>query len=284
MELYIIDFDKQFQRHFSEWLRKNKDNYKMDQIEDMLPEIYDAWSDTPAKWLDGEKPNHYFKKFDDPMQLIKLMVRYTAGDIGIPNPLLNRISELKERALEPLRDLFLGKIPLPKKADINEVQLLAVNLINEIDSDYLSDAYIETLKEARLDEGLADAIGDALAINLTKEKVEKILGIIKDVSDDTVKERYLDILANFPGHDGVFQHLLDQFVCTPDHKAVFASYLGKYGDERAIKTLQEALEWPDINYLDYLEIRHAIEELGEEVKHERCFDDDPYYESLKGVE
>ena len=284
MELYIIDFDKQFQRHLSEWLSKNKENYEMEEIEDMLPELYEKWSDTPAKWLDGETPDAYFKKFDDPVQLIKLMVRYTASDISLPNPLLNRISELKEKALEPLGDLFLGKIAIPKKADENEVKLLAVNLMNEIDSNYMQDAYIKALEDAKLDEGLAEAICETLANNACNDMAEKILAQWDAISVDAVKERYLDILVNVPGHDGIYKKLLDQFVCTPEHKALFASYLGKYGDDRAIETLQDALDWPDINYLDYLEIRHAIEELGEEVKHERVFDGDPYYESLKGVE
>ena len=47
--------------------------------------------------------------------------------------------------------------------------------------------------------------------------------------------------------------------------------------------LREALELTDLNYLDYIEIVHAIEALGGEVETEREFNGDPYYESLKDM-
>ena len=43
------------------------------------------------------------------------------------------------------------------------------------------------------------------------------------------------------------------------------------------------LELQELNYLDYLEIRDAIEELGGEVKTEREFAGDEYYESMKNM-
>jgi hypothetical protein len=66
-------------------------------------------------------------------------------------------------------------------------------------------------------------------------------------------------------------------------KALYASYLGKYGNPDAVKTLKGALDWININYLDYIEIRNAIEELGGEVAHLRNFEGDKYFESMKGL-
>ena len=69
----------------------------------------------------------------------------------------------------------------------------------------------------------------------------------------------------------------------PDNRALIASYLGKLGDARAIEELMPLLELQELNYLDYLEIRDAIEELGGEVKTEREFAGDEYYESMKNM-
>ena len=66
-----------------------------------------------------------------------------------------------------------------------------------------------------------------------------------------------------------------------DKKALFASYLAKLGDERALPALNEAAMARDINYLDFVEISSAIEALGGDRPAEREFSGDPYYESLK---
>ena len=41
---------------------------------------------------------------------------------------------------------------------------------------------------------------------------------------------------------------------------------------------------PELNYLDYIELRNAVEALGADVPQERDFHGDPYYESLSRME
>ena len=45
--------------------------------------------------------------------------------------------------------------------------------------------------------------------------------------------------------------------------------------------MMEALDAPDITYLDYIEIANTVRALGGEIEKERVFDGDPYYESMK---
>jgi len=68
-----------------------------------------------------------------------------------------------------------------------------------------------------------------------------------------------------------------------DRRALFASYLAKLGDDRALPALMKAALDDHINYLDYVEVVNAIEALGGERPPERDFSGDPYYESLKRV-
>lgn len=58
---------------------------------------------------------------------------------------------------------------------------------------------------------------------------------------------------------------------------------GKLGDDRAMKDLMAAANDPELNYIDYLEIRNAIERLGGTAP-ERTFEGDPTYEALSGMQ
>ncbi len=64
---------------------------------------------------------------------------------------------------------------------------------------------------------------------------------------------------------------------------MFAGYLAKLGDDRALEALMEAARDPQISYLTYIEIRNAIEALGG-VCPEREFEEDPEYEALRDLD
>ena len=81
----------------------------------------------------------------------------------------------------------------------------------------------------------------------------------------------------------IYRLLMERFERCDDRRALFASYLAKYGDDRALPALRRAAEDPQVNYLDFVEISSAIEALGGERPAEREFAGDPYYESLKHV-
>lgn len=55
-------------------------------------------------------------------------------------------------------------------------------------------------------------------------------------------------------------------------------------DARAIPHLLAAMDDPDLNYLDYIELRNALEAAGGDAPPERAYDGDPYYESLRRME
>ena len=92
-----------------------------------------------------------------------------------------------------------------------------------------------------------------------------------------------DMASYITGDDRIYDLLVERFAMREEKRALFASYLAKLGDDRAIPMLKEAAQSPDINYLDYVEVVNAIEELGGERPPEREFSGDPYYESLRRV-
>ena len=70
----------------------------------------------------------------------------------------------------------------------------------------------------------------------------------------------------------------------PDRAAVLADCLGRLGDERALPVLMGLAASEETPYLDYIELRNAIERLGGEAP-ERNFDaEDPAYEAMRNMQ
>ena len=68
-----------------------------------------------------------------------------------------------------------------------------------------------------------------------------------------------------------------------DRRALFAGYLAKLGDDRALPDLTAAAQEKKLPYLTFIEIRNAIEQLGGTCP-ERDYEDDPEYEALRELD
>lgn len=272
-----INFDRQFELYTAEWMKKNAEKYKnnMDVIEMMMPDVYMEFLSKPAQWLGGKTPERYFEQYTDAQALVDLMCQYEVEKVPVPDLLLERITDLGKKSEAPLLAIF-GQTDVDKAA-----RMTAVSLLRELESSAPMQQYIDFI--AALDE--ADEMGDMCAESLENMGacvVEPILAALAHCGE-AGREIFADILSNYPGDDRIFDLLMERFATQSDKKALFASYLAKYGDDRALDALNAAVLDRDINYLDFVEISSAIEELGGERPAEREFSGDPYYESLKRV-
>ena len=162
-----------------------------------------------------------------------------------------------------------------------QMRVTALNLLKEIETDGAPlEMCLAVIDSREADDEVADVAAELLQ-TLGEDCVPPILERINEVTDEA-RETYLDVLCNFPGDERIFPPLMEAFETHPDKRALYASYLGKLGDPRAVETLKETLTDPELNYLDYLEIRNAVEMLGGTVEIDREFAGDPYYEALKG--
>ena len=66
-------------------------------------------------------------------------------------------------------------------------------------------------------------------------------------------------------------------------KAVREALIAKFGDPRALELLKELIDLPDVGYVDYIELRNAIETLGGDPGEERTFYGDPDYEAMRNL-
>ena len=272
----LIDFDAHFGKYAEGWIAENRSKYKnMDELEEQIPELYLKWLNTSADWLDGKTPGEYFAAYTDAHELVDMLRAYNAQNVSIPDQLLERIVELGDQAVEPL-------MALAREQKNRALTVTALNLLIEIGSNAPLGLCLDVIEQADAQNELTDVAGELLT-NLGREAIEPIIARM-DGASKAAQEAFLDVLCNFPGDDRIYNYTIDAFKRCFDRRALYASYLGKLGDERAIETLRGALELSDLNYLDYIEIVNAIEALGGEVTETREFSGDPYYESLRKMQ
>lgn len=272
-----INFDRAFERYMAEWMKENSEKYKddMDVIEDMMPDVYLEFLKKPADFLDGIAPQDYFEQFDNADMLVSWLCDYIAQGVPVPDLLLERVTALGDPAEKSLLAL-VARDDLPE-----ETQMTAISLLREMESKAPMQRYIDYIASLEETSDKGDLCAEAL-MSMGESVVEPILAALSGAGQ-TGRDIFADVLSNYPGDERIYELMIERFVTRDERRALFASYLAKLGDERAIPMLKEAAQSPDINYLDYVEVVNAIEALGGERPSEREFSGDPYYESLRQV-
>ena len=272
-----INFDRAFERYMAEWMKENSEKYKddMDVIEDMMPDVYLEFLKKPADFLDGIAPQDYFEQFDNADMLVNWLCGYIAQGVPVPDLLLERVTALGNPAEKCLLAL-VARDDLPE-----ETQMMAISLLREMESKAPMQRYIDYIASLEEPSDKGDLCAEAL-MSMGESVVEPILAALSGAGQ-TGRDIFADVLSNYPGDERIYELMIERFVTRDERRALFASYLAKLGDERAIPMLKEAAQSPDINYLDYVEVVNAIEALGGERPPEREFSGDPYYESLRQV-
>lgn len=272
-----INFDRAFERYMAEWIKENSEKYKddMDVIEDMMPDVYLEFLKKPADFLDGVAPQDYFEQFDNADMLVNWLCDYIAQGVPVPDLLLERVTALGNPAEKSLLAL-VARDDLPE-----ETQMMAISLLREMESKAPMQRYIDYIASLEEPSDKGDLCAEAL-MSMGESVVEPILATLSGAGQ-TGRDIFADVLSNYPGDERIYELMIERFVTRDERRALFASYLAKLGDERAIPMLKEAAQSPDINYLDYVEVVNAIEALGGERPPEREFSGDPYYESFRQV-
>ena len=271
-----IDFDEHLAAFVSEYMEKHLKDYKnYDAMEADMPAIYVRFLNEPAPWLDGLTPGSYFTQFEDPKDLVDWMIAYDQKGVAIPDLLLEQIQNVgkpcEKRLIAILKDEEMS----------DELKMTAIGVLRAMESTQPKMLYIQWQMNREREDELADNALESLA-DMGRTVVQPILEALPK-ANEAGQEALLDILSNYPGNEQVFQLAQRLFRANPERRALFAGYLGKLGDDRAMKDLMAAANDPELNYIDYLEIRNAIERLGGTAP-ERSFEGDPTFEALSGMQ
>ncbi|MDR3050454.1 MAG: hypothetical protein LBU67_01865 [Oscillospiraceae bacterium] len=270
-----IDFDARFSAYVTRWMQANTARYKgnMESMEARMPALYLRWINAPASWLGGATPAQYMDGFDDPAQLVDWMCGYFAQGVPVPDLLLERIVALGDGAAVRL-DALLARDDVPADA-----RLTAIALLRELCSTLPMARYIAWIAACPAAGEREDMAAESLR-GMGQEAVPLMLDALPQATP-AGEELFLDILCNYPGDPRIFDLAMRKFAQETERRALFAGYLGKLGDAQALSALVQAVQNPATHYLDFIELRNAIEELGGDPPAERDFVGDPYYEAIK---
>ncbi|MDE6868797.1 MAG: hypothetical protein K2J83_06635 [Clostridia bacterium] len=261
MKLY--DFDGMFDEKLADYLKKNADKHKESEWEDIIPALYKKFGDTFIKSV-GDTPNGFYAKMSD-NELVKALSTHLKQ--GVP------VSEFLCNAIEGRNAV---KLLLPLLDGSEEERDYAINLIGA-DKAAIG-KYFEMLLDGDSSEDLKNRCVDYI-----KENADLVLErAVENYNANREREYMLEIMSRCKVRsDKVFDILLKEFRTDPENLPMHASYLAAYGDERALEFLLDKIDEEDINFIEYQELKFAIEALGGEYTKKRDFSNDPYFELIK---
>ncbi|MBE7080906.1 MAG: hypothetical protein E7371_06705 [Clostridiales bacterium] len=263
----LIDFDGLFDEKLTQYMEENKNKYTEKQWEDVIPKLYKKFGDTYVAKIKCTPKEYYAKMTNE--QLAETLSAHLHEDIPVPEFLCMEIETRGEANT---------LLPLLNSEDTQTVSY-AINLLG--DDVRAFDAYFTILTENRLSEDIRSDVTDIFRIHADE---------VKDLAYDTyikgvAKEYMLEILSRVKGREErVFDALLQAFLTSDETQSpVRAGYLAAYGDERALPHLMKRIEDRSIGFVEFQELKYAIEALGGEYNEPRDFTADKDYLAVEAA-
>lgn len=257
----LIDFDGLFDEKLAEYIRRNPKKYTEKQWENVIPKLYRQFGDTYVA-VAGATPKQYYAEMSDE-ELAETLERHFAEGVPVPDFLCR---EIETRGCSDALVRLLSSRE-------EEILTLAVNLAGS--SEKAFPAYFDLLT-SDVNDDIKEAVCEQLKGGADAAK-ERALALYAEGKE---REMMLEILSRCKQRDDrIYDLLLDAFR-TGDEIPMHASYLAAYGDERALPVLLEYIDRDDINFLEFRELKYAIEALGGEYTRPRDFSDDKYYQEI----
>ncbi len=261
MKLY--DFDAMFDKKLSEYMEKNAGKYTEKQWEDIIPGLYKKFGDTKISALNCS-PNAYYAAMGD-AALVKTLCAHLKQGVPVSEYLCNAIESRNAPGLL-----------LPLLDGSEDEKEYALNLIGS------AEEALPKLMSMLCDPSSSEDIKNR-CVDLVKEKADVVAAEAKrNYHSGTEKEYMLEILSRtVVKDDEVYNILINEFRSDPENVPMHAGYLAAYGDERALPVLLDKIDEDGITFVEYQELKFAIESLGGVYEKERDFSNDPYYQLIK---
>ena len=260
----LIDFDGLFDEKLAIYMEEKKGKYTEKQWEDVIPKLYKKFGDTYVAKV-GCTPKEYYARMSD-AELVQTLSGHLAKDVPVPEFLCAEIEG---------RDNVEMLFPLLESVD-TATQSYAVNMI--LDDKRAYGAYFLLLCNEDASEDVRDDIADIFKRNADEVRDNAL----KAYKDGVAKEYMLEILSRVTAHtDEIFDILMEEFKNAGERTPMRASYLAAYGDARALPVLMERIEDRTIGFVEFQELKYAIEALGGEYNEPRDFSGDKDYLAIE---
>ena len=261
------DIDKLFEKFAEKYVLENKGKFTAEEWEDKIPELYEKFGKTAFDELGGKTPETYFSALNGE-ELVALLSE--SAEQGSVSDYLCEAIVAAEDSEKPLIALL---------GDLSEEKVMyALNLLGDKDSASAVPAYLELVTDGSQGEHVRELAAELLCRTpeLCKERLLRLYGD----ADDGEKLLFCDILSRCRPDERVYAVLESAFLEHPAAPALYSSFLARYGDERALPALYEAIENKSLDYAEFRELRFAIETLGGEYDKPRDFSSDKIYKKL----
>ena len=255
----LIDFDGLFDEKLTKFMEDNKNKYTEKQWEDIIPKLYKKFGDTYVSKVKCT-PKEYYAKMSD-TELADCLRAHLREGVPAPEFLCTEIEN--RGAVETL-------LPLLSDEDTAAVSY-AINLIGDDARAY--EEYFAILTENRADEDVRSDVVDIIRLHADELK-ERVIALYEK---GIAREAMLEILSRVKARDEkVFEILLTAFR-SGEETPRRAGYLASYGDERALPYLMAKIEDRSIGFVEFQELKYAIEALGGSYDEPRDFSADKDY-------
>ncbi len=265
----VVDIDGLFENYLRKFMKENAGKFTEEEWEDKITELYVDFGKTALKELGGKPPETYYEGVSGE-RLISDFSECLEKKIPVSDYLCEAIISSKETESLLLKIL--------DESDKVETIMYVLNMLSDKNSKEVLSKCVEYV----LDSGVASEIKDLsteLLCNNPEEVKEKLLALYNDGSKED-KEYFADVLSRCKPDDRIFEVLADAFATQIDNMSYYADLLARYGDDRALPLLTEAIE-TDVDYVTFTELKFAIEKLGGEYDKKRDFSKDKLYRLLK---
>lgn len=265
----VIDMDKLFDDYISDFVHQNIGKINAEEIEDSIPQLYEKFGREKLSDLGNKSPEEFYKGYS-PEELLECLRAHLEEKVPVSDFLCETIQNEMSNEQALLNQLNQD---LPE-----ELTLYLMNMLDAMGSKKCANRYLEFITWD-YSEPIKE-LATELLCNMADLVKDNIVGQFKDCAEP-IKAYLTQVLSYASKDDKVFDILIEEFVKNQDNIPLYAGYLAKYGDERALPFLKTAIEGEKINYFDFEELRFAIEALGGEYQQERDFSADKIYQKIK---
>ncbi|MBQ2768624.1 MAG: hypothetical protein IJF44_01420 [Clostridia bacterium] len=261
----LIDFDGLFDEKLTQYMSENKNKHNEKEWEDIIPKLYKKFGDTRIAKI-GCTPKEYYANMSTE-ELVSTLKGHLEQAVPVPEFLCAELENRKDSA---------ALLPL-LETDDTETASYAINLIGEDSRAFAT--YFSILENLRFDEEIRSDVADLLRTHADEVLPQAIALYEKGLA----KEYMLEILSRVKAREEkVYDILLSAFLNAEDTSRT-AGYLAAYGDERALKPLLKKIENRSIGFVEFQELKYAIEALGGEYNEPRDFSADKDYLAVEAA-
>lgn len=264
----LVDIDAIFEARLRKYMEEHAGEYSEDAWEEKIAELYEAFGSERLAELGGKSPEKYYAG-EDGAALVGLLARHVREGVAVSDYLCEAIMDA-DGAEEPLISL-LGEAE-------EELVFYAMNLLKDMGSVKPLGQYLDFLLDPSVGRDRKELCTEILCEYPERVK-ESILEKYGGASEED-RSSLLDILSHAQKDDRILRLLTDALLSHAEEIPLYAAFVRRYGDEKALAALYELIEREEINYQDFQELKLAIESLGGEYEKERNFSNDKVYRKI----